>query len=181
MVWVIRSSILILPSMYQSTIFGTSRAAARAAEGSARPHAAGDELEWPRRDLLACAGDTDDDALAPAAVAAFQRLRASPDVADAFEREVGAAAGQIDDRLHDLVVADVVGIDEMRHAEFLSHGALGRIGIDADDLVGAGHARALDDVEADTAEAEHRDDSRRASTLAVLMTAPMPVVTPQPM
>src|SRR4029077_3081627 len=45
----------------------------------------------------------------------------------------------------------------MRHAEFFSDGAPARIEIDADDLVGAGHARALDDVEADTAEAEHCD------------------------
>ena len=31
------------------------------------------------------------------------------------------------------------------------------LSVDADDLVGAGHARALDDVEADAAEPEHRD------------------------
>ena len=45
----------------------------------------------------------------------------------------------------------------MRHAEFLSHCALGRICIDSDDLVGADHARALDHVETDAAESEHRD------------------------
>ena len=32
-----------------------------------------------------------------------------------------------------------------------------RVDVDADDLVGARHARALDDVEADAAEAEHHD------------------------
>ena len=51
-------------------------AAARAAEGGAAPDPAGDELKRPRRDLLAGAGDADDDALAPAAMAAFQRHRA---------------------------------------------------------------------------------------------------------
>ena len=40
-------------------------AAARAAEGRALPHAAGDELERARRDLLARAGDADDDATCP--------------------------------------------------------------------------------------------------------------------
>src|SRR5512134_2629349 len=48
--------------------------AARAAEGGAPPGAAGDQLERPGRDLLAGAGDADDDALAPALMAAFQRL-----------------------------------------------------------------------------------------------------------
>src|SRR4029079_256188 len=45
----------------------------------------------------------------------------------------------------------------MRHAKFLGHRPLGRVGIDADDLVGANHACALDDVEADPAKAEHGD------------------------
>ena len=40
---------------------------------------------------------------------------------------------------------------------------------------------ALDDVQADAAEAEHRPHWRPGHTLAVLITAPMPVVTPQPM
>ena len=49
----------------------------------------------------------------------------------------------------------------MRHAEFLGDGAPRWIEIDADDLVGAGHARALDDIEADAAEPEHRDIGAR--------------------
>src|ERR1044072_1707107 len=110
-VCVIIGSISILPSMYQSTIFGTSvrprappnavpfhsrpvtswngrveaarsgparlggrprRPPARAAERGPLPFAAGDELERPGRDLLAGTGDADDDADAPAAVAAFE-------------------------------------------------------------------------------------------------------------
>src|SRR6185503_1031126 len=132
-------------------------APARAAEGGAAPHPAGDQLERPRRDFLPRRGDADDDALAPAAVAAFQRLPHGRDIADAFEGKVGAAAGQVDRRLHDFVAADLVRIDEMRHAELLGHGALAGIEIDADDLVGADHLRALDDVEADAAESEHGD------------------------
>src|SRR5665213_2017025 len=132
-------------------------AAARAAEGGAFPDAAGDELKRPRRDLLARAGDTDDDRFAPAAVAAFERLAHHVDVADALERKVGAAAGEIDHGLHHFVATDLVRIDEMRHAEFFGDGALCRIGVDADNLVGANHACSLDDVEPDAAQPEHRD------------------------
>ena len=45
----------------------------------------------------------------------------------------------------------------MGHAELLGHRALALVEVDADDAVGPDHARALDDVEADAAEAEHRD------------------------
>src|SRR4051812_38039800 len=60
-------------------------AAARAAEGRALPHPPRDELEGPRRDLLAGRGDADDDRHAPALVAAFERLPHGLDIADAFE------------------------------------------------------------------------------------------------
>ena len=68
----------------------------------------------------------------------------------------------------------------MRHAEALAPFLLGSVEVDADDHVGAGQLSALDDVEADAAEAEHHAVAP-ISTLAVLITAPMPVVTPQPM
>ena len=48
------------------------------------------------RVIRAGLGDADDDALAPAAMAAFQRLAHRGCAADAFETEVGAAAGQVD-------------------------------------------------------------------------------------
>src|SRR5205823_6099826 len=85
-------------------------AAARAAEGGPAPDAAGDQLEGTGGDLLAGRGDADDDRLAPAAVAALKRLAHGVDIADCFEGEVGAAACQVDDRLHDLVAADLVGV-----------------------------------------------------------------------
>ena len=53
-------------------------------------------------------------ALAPAAVAALERLAHGVDVADALEGVVGAAAGEVDDRLHDLVAPDLVRVDEVR-------------------------------------------------------------------
>jgi hypothetical protein len=64
-------------------------------------------------------------------------------------------------------------------AELLAERLSRRIQIDADDLGRSGQAGALHDVEPDTAEPEH-DDPRPGSTFAVKITAPMPVVTPQP-
>src|SRR5262245_54151595 len=134
---------------------GDVRAPARPAERRAAPHASCNQLERARGDLLARSRYADDDALAPAAVTAFQGLPHGANVADTFEREVGAPAGQINDRLHDLVAADLVGIYKVGHAKFLGHGALGRICVDADDLVGADHARALDHVQANAAKAKY--------------------------
>ena len=48
-------------------------------------------------------------------------------------------------------------VHEVRHAELLGERLARRVEVDADDLVGAGHARALDHVQADAAEAEHDD------------------------
>ena len=101
-------------------------------------------------------------------------------VADAFEREIGAALGEIDNRLHDFVFANFVRINEMRQAEFFRDFAPRRIEIDADDLIGAGDAGALDHVEADAAKAEYRD-VRAAEVARHPDMVRMPVVTPQPM
>ena len=152
---------LILPSMYQSTMRGTSRAAARAAEGRAFPDPAGHELERPRRDFLPGAGDADDHRHAPALVAAFQRLAHHLDVADALEAVVGAALGEIDEMRHEIASRHLLRIDEVRHAEFLGERAPCRIEVDADDHVGAGQPRALNHVEPDAAEAEHHDVGAR--------------------
>src|ERR1700689_1370224 len=93
-VWVMIGSISIFLRIYQSTIFGTSerpRAPPKAvprhtrpvtswngrgggggpAGGVTAPHPAGDELERPGGDLLPRACDADDDALAPATMAAL--------------------------------------------------------------------------------------------------------------
>src|SRR5271168_2940723 len=130
-------------------------ASACTAEGRAFPHTARHKLERTRRDFLSGSRHADDDALAPTSVRAFERLAHGVNIADAFEGEIRATAGQIHDRLHNLVATDFIGIDEMRHAEFLRHLGFGGIEIDADDLVGTHHSRTLDDVEADAAQAEH--------------------------
>ena len=82
------------------------------------------------------------------------------DVADAFEGVVGAAdlvgaaLGHIDE-MGDEIAADLLRIDEMRHAEALAPRFLFRVEIDADDHVGADEPQPLDDVEPDAAEPEH--------------------------
>ena len=45
----------------------------------------------------------------------------------------------------------------MRHPELLGQCPAARVDVDADDHVGADHAAALHDIEADAAEAEHDD------------------------
>src|ERR1700761_5014348 len=135
-------------------------AAARAAEGRALPDPAGDQLEWPRRDFLAGFGDADHHGNAPAAMTGFQRLPHDRGVAGAVEGVVGAAIGQADQMLDD-VATYFLRIDEMGHAEAAAPLFLGVVDIDADDLVGADHPRALDHVEADAAKAEHDEIGAR--------------------
>src|SRR5687767_1897420 len=128
-------------------------AAARAAERGALPDAAGDELERAGADLLPRAGHADDHRHAPAAMAALERLAHEIDVADALETVVGAAAGDCDDFGDDVFS---FWIDEMRQPEFFSQFSSFIIRIYADDHVRAGHPGALNDIQADAAEAEHR-------------------------
>src|SRR6202012_1587972 len=91
-------------------------APAGAAKGCALPDTAGDELEWPRGDLLARLRHPDDDAFAPAAMAGLQGLAHHCGVAGAVEVVVRAAVGQLDEMRHQIAF-DVLWIDEICHAE----------------------------------------------------------------
>ena len=91
---------------------------------------------------------------------AFQRLAHGLHQADALEGIVRAAVGEIDEIGHK-VALDLLRVDEVGHAEALGARRLGGVDIDADDHVGAGKARALDDGEADAAEPEHHDIGAR--------------------
>src|SRR5690606_8988602 len=75
-----------------------------ATKGRAAPDAAGDQLERARADFLAGAGDTDNDAFAPALVAALQRGAHDVHIADAFKTEIDAAVGHGDDDFLDRFV-----------------------------------------------------------------------------
>src|SRR5678816_3380452 len=119
-------------------------AAACATERRALPHASSDQLERPRLDLLARAGDADDHRDAPAAVTALERLAHEIDVADALEAVVGAAVGHRDQVLYQ-VAADFFRVDEIRHAELLRERTPPRVEIDPNDAIGANQLRALYD------------------------------------
>ena len=86
------ASISIFLSMYQSTMRGTSvrpRAPPNAVPFHTRPVTSWNgrvAISWPG------AGDADDDAHAPSAMTALERLPHQLHVADAFEAVVGAAA-----------------------------------------------------------------------------------------
>src|SRR4029078_12333946 len=129
------------------------RAAARAAKGRSLPDAAGHQLERPGSDFLAGLRAPDNHGDAPAAMARFESLPHHAGVAGAVEGVVGAAIGEPDQMLDD--VADLGGVDERGHAKTAAPVLLGIVDVDADDLVGAHHLRALDDVEPDAAETEY--------------------------
>src|SRR3546814_14714198 len=76
----------------------------RAAEGGALPDPAGDELEGPCGDLRDGGRHADDRRLAPALVAALERLAHHLDVADALEGMVGAALRQVYQIRHDVAL-----------------------------------------------------------------------------
>src|ERR1700730_7442362 len=129
-------------------------AAARAAERGALPDPAGNQLERPRGNLLAGFRHANHDRYAPAAMTGFQCLTHHGGIAGAVEGVIGAAVGQGDQMLDDIAI-DLLGVDEMRHAEAAAPFFLGIVDIDADDFVGTNHPRALDNIEADAAEAEN--------------------------
>src|SRR5882672_3674338 len=110
-VCVIRSSILILPSMYQSTIFGTS----------VRPRAPPNAEPFQTRPVTSWKG----------LVAISAPAGATPmmiDIAHALETVIGAAARQIDEMGNELA-AHVVGVHEVGHAETLGDRAAPRVDV----------------------------------------------------
>src|ERR1051325_10979974 len=113
MTWVISESMSIFLSMYQSTIFGTSR----------RPLAPPNAVPIHWRPVTSWNGRVEISWPAPA----------TPMITDLAQRR---------------------RIDEMRHAELAAERLARRVEVDAHDHVGADHARALHDIEADAAQAE---------------------------
>jgi hypothetical protein len=156
MVWVIIGSISILPSMYQSTIFGTSvrpRAPPKAVPFQTRP-----VTSWNGAGcgLRAGWGDADDDGLPPAAMARLERLAHHRDVAGAVEGIigtadlVGAALGHVGE-VGDEIAANLFGIDEVGHAEAFAPLLLAIVDVDAHNYISACKPQPLDDIEADAA------------------------------
>src|SRR6266550_4415767 len=128
--------------------------AARAAERCALPDPAGNELERPGGNLLSGFRHSDDHRHAPAAVARLQRLAHHGGITGAVEGVVSAAVGKRDQMLDDIAI-DLGGVDEMRHAKTAAPFFLAVVNVNSNDFVGAHHPRALNDIEPDTAKAEH--------------------------
>src|SRR5262249_16861419 len=124
------------------------------------PDTSSNKLERPRCNLRASRGDANDDGLAPTPMARLQRLAHDGDVAGAVEGIVGAAdlvraaLGHIDE-VRDQIVANLLLIDEVRHAEALAPFLLVVVDVDPDDHVGAGKPQPLNDIEPDAAEPEY--------------------------
>src|SRR3977135_1360141 len=129
-------------------------AAARAAERSAFPHPTGHKLERPCGNFLSGFPYPDHHGNAPAAMARFKRVAYYGGVAGAVEGEVGAAVGERDQVRND-VATDLRWIDEMRHTKAAAPFLLCVVDVNSDDLVGANHPGALNDVESDSAQPEH--------------------------
>src|SRR5262245_40742563 len=95
----------------------------------------------------------------------WQLSSAARIVADAFEGVVGAAdlvgaALCHVDEMGDEIAVDLVGIDEMGHAEAFAPFPAGVVDVNGDDHAGADEPQSLNDVEADAAESEY--DALRA-------------------
>src|SRR6202048_5077252 len=154
--WVIIGSISILPCMYQSTILGTS--VRPLAPPNAVPFHTRPVTRWNGRveNLGARRGYSDHDRLAPAAMAGFQRLPHDRDVAGAVEGVIGAAdlvraRLRHVDEVRDEVLAEILRIDKMGHAEALAPGLAVVIA-----FLHAGHAAADIDHDAGAFMAEDR-------------------------
>ena len=84
-----------------------------------------------------------DDALAPAFVAALQRGTHHVHIANALEAELHAAVGEFDDDVLNRLVM-VFGVDAIGCAHQLGQTKLARVGVNADDASGLGLPRPLD-------------------------------------
>ena len=137
------------------------RATACTAECGAFPDSTSDKLERTGGDFRARRRDADDDRHAPALMGGFQRLAHGSDVADGLERVIGAALGQLDQVVDDIIAANFAGVDEMGHTKFFAERFLGIVHVDADDHVRSDHACALDNIKANAAEPEDDDVGAR--------------------
>ena len=111
-------SISILPSIYQSTILGTSRAASWHRQRRALPDTAGDQLERPGADFLARAAHTDDRRFRPSPMAALERLT-HRGRCRCIRTMIRTTIGQVH-QVADKIALDSLRIDEMGHAEAFS-------------------------------------------------------------
>ena len=151
---------LDFPSQIHFHVFGKLRAALYAAEGSALPHASSDQLEGACGDFLTGTRHTDDDRLAPALVAAFQRRAHQIHVTHAFKGVIHTPVGHVDDNLLQ-GRAVILGIHRIGGTELLGELELGRVHVHRDDARSLGQRGALDHAQPDAPQAEYRHGGSR--------------------
>src|SRR5690606_2909120 len=135
---------------------GQLAAAFDATKRRAAPDAAGNQLERARADFLAGAGGADNDAFAPALVAALECGAPHVHIADALHTGVDAAVGHGDEDSLERVVV-FLRVAETGGAPLFRQRELGRAGVDRDGAPRLPLHGALHDREADAAEAEYGD------------------------
>src|SRR5690606_1631743 len=135
---------------------GQLAAAFDATKRRAAPDAAGNQLERARADFLAGAGDADNDAFAPALVAALECGAHHVHIADAFKTEIDTAVGHGNNDFLDRFVV-VFRVDEIGGAHLFRQREFVRVGVDGNDAPGFRLHGALYHRETNAAEAEHGD------------------------
>ena len=110
---------------------------------------------------------------------ALQCLPHDVHVPDALEGVVRPTSGEIHQIRHE-ILHDLVRVDEVGHAELLGEWLLVRVDVHADYPVRPDHAAALMTL-SPIPPSPKITTLDPTSTFAVFTTAPMPVVTPQPM
>ncbi|MNG95414.1 hypothetical protein D3C79_544500 [compost metagenome] len=129
-------------------------ATTHATERRTAPDATGHQLERTGSDFLTGASHADDDRLTPTLVAALQGRAHQVDVADALEREVHTAIGEVDDHFLDRTVV-VFRVDAVGGTQLASNLELGRVDVDGDDPRCLGLDCADDRRQANAAQAEN--------------------------
>ena len=120
---------------------------------SAFPDTASYQLERTGRNFCSSGGYADDDAFAPAFMCSLQSGTHDLGIARRIEGIVGTALGKFY-QMSNHVTLDLGGIDEICHAKVTAGLFLVIIQIDTDNLVCPGKTQPLDNIQADSAEAE---------------------------
>ena len=127
---------------YIGSTFGTT-------ERGTAPDSSCNKLERSCTNFLASSGHSDNDALAPTLVTAFECRSHKIHISNTFKTEVGSSASQRN-QVGYQITFNLVWIDKMCHAEFPCKGFTGRVNINANDLVSARNSCTLNNIETDS-------------------------------
>jgi hypothetical protein len=176
-VWVTNGSRSISPFMASSTIPGAECGLYSAKRGTF-PYAPGDQLERTGGNLLSGPCDTNDNGLPPPTVSTFQRCTHDVNVTDTFKGMVNTPLVDIQQNIFNRFVI-IIRVNAVSGPELTGQVKFCRISIDSDNTSRfclTGPCTAARPI----APRPKMATESPGCTLAVLWTAPIPVVTPQP-